>query len=327
MLSDLVDEIKGLIMDIAKSLFLKLKYVIAFLLILGAVLGIFLLKQKNPEQIETQELFLGGISISNWATWISMIAIPITATWAMYQYKKNMKFKQQEKATRIAKEFSQDLINKCGVVCVVYKNSSLNNMLKIEEKNFDEFRFFNVDELREIYENDDFPTRYSDASEKSSNELDKVYHLYLAQKVTNFTEKNSSEISNNANGEDKKNKTNKQVKKVINPYVLQNQNYPYHFFDLVSDVLNQLEYMCMDISSKATDSKYIYQSLHQMFLRTIRTLAVQISVDNSNSSDKFYTNIIHVYNEWTSRYAKDLKREKRKREKINKILNPKIKVV
>ena len=105
---------------------------------------------------------------------------------------------------------------------------------------------------------------------------------------------------------------------MITPYEFQNKDFPFHFYDLVSDTLNQLEYICMDISSKATDSEFIYQSLHQNFLRTIRILAVDISVDNCNFSDKYYTNIIHVYNEWTMRYIKDKKKENRKKEKINK---------
>lgn len=48
----------------------------------------------------------------------------------MYQYKKNIKMKQQEKATKIAKEFSKELINKCSIIYYVYKTSTLNNLLK-----------------------------------------------------------------------------------------------------------------------------------------------------------------------------------------------------
>lgn len=97
---------------------------------------------------------------------------------------------------------------------------------------------------------------------------------------------------------------------------------------LVDEVLNELEYLCMDISSQAAGSKYIYQSLHQIFFRTIKVLSIEICLRNDGKyCDKFYTNIIHVYNEWKIRYEKDLKKEGKRLKRVDKILNPKIKTV
>ena len=56
-------------------------------------------------------------------------------------------------------------------------------------------------------------------------------------------------------------------------------------------------------------------------------LGPYICVLNKDYSDKYYTNIIHVYNEWCTLRDMDLKNEKKKKEKVNKILNPKIKMV
>lgn len=322
MLSDLWDEIKQNIKDSFKYLWSKFKYVLLALLVVILFSIIFVLEIKNPDQVESQEIYIGKITINNLSSWISIIAIPITAIWAMYQFKKSVKTRQQEKATEIAKEYSKELIDKCGIICGVYKSSSLNELLKLNEKDYSDFKNFNVDELRKIYD-DDFPTRYNDNKKKAQKELNDIYHNILIQKISD-------------NGEEKKTKVYTENGKIcsievsnrmITPYEFQNKDFPFHFYDLVSDTLNQLEYICMDISSKATDSEFIYQSLHQNFLRTIRILAVDISVDNCNFSDKYYTNIIHVYNEWTMRYIKDKKKENRKKEKINKILNPKIKVV
>lgn len=103
---------------------------------------------------------------------------------------------------------------------------------------------------------------------------------------------------------------------------------PFLFDELISDVLNQLEYLCMFLSSQVAGSKYVYQSLHQVFLRTVRALAVEISITNNKSySDKYYTNLISVYNEWKKLYLKDLLKERTLKDKIEKILNPKIKTV
>jgi len=84
----------------------------------------------------------------------------------------------------------------------------------------------------------------------------------------------------------------------------------------------------MYLSSQVAGSKYVYQSLHQVFLRTVRALAIRISIANNTSySDKYYTNIISVYNEWKNLYANDLKNEKEIKKKVDQVLNPKIKTV
>lgn len=323
MVYEFFEELKNIVKEKIKGFYSKFKYILLVVSLIALIFSILLFDKKNPikvENIENQQIFLLGISIDNWLQWITIITIPYTAGWAIYQYKKSVYIKQQEKATNIAKEFSEDVINKCGLLYLVYSSSSLNDLLKFDEKNYDDFKFFNVDELRKIYKDDNFPTEYSKKRTELEPELDKIYHRLLEISVTPYNDIPKEILIKKGN----------KVKKITlskNPFVLQNSNLPYHFNELESDILNKLEYICMDISSKATDSSFIYQSLHQMFLRTVRTLAVSMSIDNNNFSDKYYTNIIHVYNDWTSRYEKDIKKEKRKKEKINKILNPKIKTV
>ena len=83
----------------------------------------------------------------------------------------------------------------------------------------------------------------------------------------------------------------------------------------------------MNISSKAADSDFIYQSVHQIFLRTVRLLYLEISILNVDSTDKFYTNIIDVYNKWMKIYLINKKKENKRIKKSNLDLNPKIKTV
>jgi hypothetical protein len=79
----------------------------------------------------------------------------------------------------------------------------------------------------------------------------------------------------------------------------------------IETVLNKLEYLSMYITSKVADEKYIYNSLHQMFFKTIQVLYIHISSLNSDNKDKYYTNVIELYNIWTNKYVKDCKKEKR----------------
>lgn len=313
MVYEFFEELKDLTKEKTREMYIRFKYVFLIALFIILIMLIFCCEKKEPDTVESQQLLLFGITIENWAQWITIITIPYTAGWAIYQFKKSLLAKKQEKAVEIAKEFSEDLVNKCGIINQVYQNSSLNKILKYDKKNYDYFKVFNTDELRRIYKDDDFPTKYQDLRRKSIEELDEIYHYILISRVVPYN--TEIFIKKRQNKHVDKEKDKEEIENDANRIILQNSNLPYHFLDLESDVLNQLEHICMDISSKATDSNFIYQSLHQMFLRTVRTLAVEISVDNLNYSDKFYTNIIHVYNDWTTRYRKDSKIEKRKKEK------------
>lgn len=80
---------------------------------------------------------------------------------------------------------------------------------------------------------------------------------------------------------------------------------------VIINTLNRLEYMCMNIATKVADDKYIYNSLHQQFFKAIALLYFEISLINTDIKDKYYTNIIHVYNLWKKKYLKAVKEEKR----------------
>lgn len=91
--------------------------------------------------------------------------------------------------------------------------------------------------------------------------------------------------------------------------------------DLMVTTLNQLEHMCMYISTKVADEKYIYNSLHQQFFKAISFLYISISLTNINNKDKYYTNIIEVFNIWKSKYIKYDKKEKKMKKKLKPSLH------
>lgn len=110
-----------------------------------------------------------------------------------------------------------------------------------------------------------------------------------------------------------------------------NENDPEHNIRaIICDTLNNLEYMCMYIATNVADEKCIYNSLHQQFLKAIALLYFEISFTNTDNKDKYYTNIIHVYNLWKAKYIKATKKEdkyKKKQKKMKKkILLPMPKV-
>lgn len=70
----------------------------------------------------------------------------------------------------------------------------------------------------------------------------------------------------------------------------------------LAKTLNKLEYMCMNLSSGLADDEYIYNSLHQVFINSMQLCYYFIASRNISNKDKYYTNIISVYNKWAKKY-------------------------
>jgi len=300
--------------DYFKEHLVRVIFISLLCLIFGFILTIFPKALNDGEQ----EIFILGISLSNWSVWIGIIGILFTAIWALYEYDIARISNQQEKASEIAKHFSDDLLTKCGLVIAVFQNSPLNVLLEQIDTLHSPFRHFTTDELREITDNDDCPSLYK--RDKKKIDFDEIYFQILKQRISVFPQE---EVS-------KKKKSNKKFTtyEARKLFILDNASLPFHFSSLVDDVLNSLEYACMNISSNAAGSPFIYQSLHQMFFDTINILAFEISIRNDGKySDKFYTNVIYVYNEWQKLYRKSRKNEILKKNQNKETLNPKIKTV
>lgn len=304
------------------------KYIILIIFIIMALIGLFILIKTNvnintPENVESQQILFFGISLENLGILLTSIGLPGTAIWSMFQFSKSKKSQQQEKSSQIAQHFSNTLLNKCDIVIRVFSLSTLSSVIDIfSQPNFF-LEDFTCNELREVTEDDDFPNIYKKM--KDNQDFDDIYYNLLERKIT--TEKDF--LDKYQDKETKKIKVPKySTKNAGTLFILDNKDLPFHFLTLVDEVLNDLESVCMNLSSKAADSNYIYPSLHQIFFDTINTLSVEISLRNNGKySDKFYTNIIHVYTIWKKKYNKTLAKEKSKKHQNNQLLNPKIKTV
>ena len=263
--------------------------------------------------ITEQHIIIGGITLENWFTYISMIALLITAIWAVYQFDKNNSRKQHEKGAEISKIISKDLLYKCSILGEVIIRSKLDDYFNFNDLKPSAFKNFDKTELVTLFDNQDEIFREI-KSICISNDIQQIYFRCLE---VNITQQSYKDILD-------KTYSDEDAKKL---FILDNCCMPFNFLELVTSTLNDLEYISMFISSQSASSKYIYQSLHQFFIRTVKILAPLICIQNKDYSDKYYTNIIHVYNSWCLMRKKDLKRELKNKEKINKILNPKIKTI
>jgi len=89
-----------------------------------------------------------------------------------------------------------------------------------------------------------------------------------------------------------------------------------YYSNCLNNLLNKLEYIAMAFNTNLADEAVVYQSLHQAYLKTIKYLYPCIChVNNGESADKYYTQIIELYNLWKDRYIEDQERIKEAEEK------------
>lgn len=98
----------------------------------------------------------------------------------------------------------------------------------------------------------------------------------------------------------------------------------------ITDFLNQLEAFSMAFVQNVADDDVVYQSLHQSYIKIVKLLYFRISISNDKVTDKYYTNVIQLYNNWRSKeveFERKISRANKKMEsKINKVSSTKPKI-
>lgn len=74
------------------------------------------------------------------------------------------------------------------------------------------------------------------------------------------------------------------------------------FRGFITDLLNELEAICILLRYNIADEKIIYQSLHQTFLEHFKFWYYFISIDNYQNENRYYDNLIWVYKKWNKRH-------------------------
>lgn len=271
--------------EYAKEHFVRIIFILLLFALLCSAFTLF----NRQEVIENnviveQHILILGITLENWFTWLSIIALAITALWAIYQFDKSISRKQQEKGAEIANKFADNLIERFSIISsVLIKNNEIKKMVsKISNSNL---KNFTTVEIANIVGDKNCFNKYNQVIE--SKRTQNRYNGIL-NKLYNHTEK---------------------------------EKFDSCFPLLIENTLNKLEAICIHISSEAAGSEYIYNSLHQSFLNFVETLAVRISSNNNNNVDKYYTHIIQVYNMWNTQKLKDINKYRKTERKIEKLNN------
>lgn len=229
------------------------------------------------------------------------IVVACGVLYAAWQYylsradsQRNTDIIRVQKAIDLAQYFKDNILDKFPPLEYIMDQSGSNRILrKISPTNMQTFdaqemrRFISEDdsnELRKIQESNAFLTSLIDANA--------IFDMHFQINT----------IINNVRdvGDNKKELTFSIAKTpVINTFMR----------DYINQTLNNLEFFAMHFTHNTADSSVVYQSLHQVYIKTVEQLYYFIASLNTNPVEKYYTNTIGLYIRWTTERDKnDIKR-------------------
>ncbi|MBC5626072.1 hypothetical protein H8S10_11460 [Clostridium sp. NSJ-49] len=219
---------------------------------------------------------------------------------------------ERMKAIELAELYANKLMSNISYLSRVYSEA------KIEEEfkhiRYNELKEFDRDELKKM-----FNTKKIEEIDRKLNNISIDIliksSIYLGDcvndnKLNNYFEARECRFMSREVAAEVSATLDEKSKKSLNKILLKNKKkesyYDLHYqklyTDTLNDTLNTLEYFCMYFNSGVADEETVYQSLHQSFLSMVKVLYFRIAYVNESGKDKYYTNIIELYNKWSDRY-------------------------
>lgn len=276
-------------------------------------------------------------NIANFATFAGLLAV----AYQIYMSKKEQRIQhekqEKQKAIELAELYANKIMDDISFLSAIYKKSNIEKYF--EKINYNELREFDKHELKKIFKGYDI--------EKINNEINNIDEKILINTIIAMKSNlNKEELNNHleafeinelitelekvelaekeiSSTVDESERMDKNKKKTINEIKKRNRNNKIYcrkiYLETLDNTLNTLEYFCMYFNSGVADEETVYQSLHQSFLSMVKILYFRIAYVNETGKDKYYTNIVELYNKWSYRYYLDEEDEvKAKRSLVRK---------
>ena len=215
-------------------------------------------------------------------------------------------YQKREKAIEMAKVFSE-LIDKTILVSEVLKNLEAINKINISDSDYNHLNYFDEDELKKLFDEDDLG--------KIKSEIN-IENIGLEKYISAYA----------ITGDSSLNKFKDEIIFLINEKFLRNEKtkQEYDKMDIIikrefsKTMVELLKWFSMHFMSDIAEEKTVYQSLHQIYLKTIKLYYPHIAYLNRKGiKDKYYCNIIGLYVKWANIYHKEKEDEVKRNKKIS----------
>lgn len=224
---------------------------------------------------------------------LTNVFVSFAAIWAVYEFIRKNRRARAEKSIELVKEFEKDIIPLINDMSGWFER--LTFYKKMKELEMHDGLFFDKEELETIFTPDEIHEYLNFCQTLATGEIliKKIPETIKRAKTTDDNSQPTKQTENNEKEEEF-------IPVKIHPYQL----------------LNKLEAFSMAFNHKVADESVVYPSLHQLFFSTVKTLYINIAIKNQYDKDKYFTNIIKLFNDWDKRYKKIEKKNKKMKEKV-----------
>ncbi len=279
--------------NIKKYLHQKWRYIIIFIILIilsaGIICSFIINKASGIKDALTNSLILSNIYyITQIVTSIAVIIGGIIGIWQYTLTKRAERIKMNvdriQKAIDLAEYYKNNILDKYSIISFVFEESGLKEIINKIDK--DKMRIFDYNELNKLLSKNEMKQieqiRNSSKFIQSVIEADKIFGLDL-----NVNRYASISIDNET-----------QEKKIIIDGTVILMKF---MGNIVTEILNNLEFFAMHFSHEIADESVVYQSLHQTYLEIVYALYYNIAIKNEFRESKYFTNIIELYEKWNTK--------------------------
>lgn len=230
-------------------------------------------------QIVSSFFVIGGLVIAVWQYYLSSKSQKI-----------DLEITQVQRAIDLSEYYKDNILKHFPAIRHVFNNTDIGKIiepLKIKDlKCFDTTELgsllteSDIKQLQKIQKSPEFYEAIMDAND--------IYNLNFR-----FTERKTR--VKNEHGQD-------EIKIEINSDSIMLE----FMANILTTVLNNMEFFALHFKHKTADESVIYQSLHQSYIEIMPYLYYYISKQNTSPTEKLYTNVIWLYNRWKEKQKENV---------------------
>lgn len=261
---------------------------------------------------------------------LGFIAICVEIALMNNEQKNHIKELKIQEAISLSDKFKNLISNNLNFILGALENDNYLNI--INEVPEDELRIFDADEFNSLVKKYPKLKVYDDLNNYIFNKnFNAISSSYLAYSDVSKEEYNKikffeykkwmlSEEERKLLEQKEDSKEKEKLLVYYNEMCYFKEKIAKEFFGCITDTLNELEELCMALNKGIVDESTVYQSLHQIVIRSIKYFYPEICMCNkhNNTYDKYYTHTITLYNNWSKRRNEEKKNEIEKRNIVHK---------
>lgn len=226
-------------------------------------------------QIISATFVISGTVIAVWQYYVSCV-----------DSKRNLDLVCVQKAIDLSEYYKDNILVYMTPLKYIFENSGLSDI--IYKKDISKIKFFDEKELKILFTNEEINTlkeiQQSEIFFAVVIKANLIYNLGLSEDLIKYYQ-------------------NDETPRPLT--TLDSEVLSTFLGKLITKVLNNMEYFALHFTHNVADESVVYKSLHQTYIKLVQMLYYNIAMRNPMAPQKYFTNIIELYEIWNNKSIND----------------------